>query len=117
MHGLALLLGVLLSPLGRLGHLVHNAFLVALRAGAHRLVAQSVRHALCRHAAVAYRGIQIVRAGEGEALEYGGYYLLIQHVLQRQILMAQFVLQHGAAAYDVLLAPLLFEPLLYLRAR
>ena len=114
--GLALLGGLLLAALRRLGDLVECGFLVGL-AAAGKLVAQAVRYARRGHAAVAYRGVEIVDVVERQALHYRGHYLLVQRVVYADAGVLQLVLKRLAAADNVLLAALLLEPLLYLRAR
>lgn len=76
MDGLTFLGCLLFAALRRFGDLIERGLLVGL-AAAGELVAQAVRHARRGHAAVAYRGVEIVDVVERQALHDGRYYLRI----------------------------------------
>ena len=113
MHGVAL---TLVAPLGLLVDLVERGLLLAGDI-ALQLILDAVDRALCGYAAVADRGEEIVHVREGEALEDDRQHLVGVNVRRRDARLAQLALEHLLAVGDVLLAPLLFEPLLDLRAR
>ena len=112
---LALLLRLLLAPLGGLGDLFKRGLAVGLDI-AH-LVAQTVRDPCGGNAAVADGSVEIVHRAEGQALEDGCYDTLVKHIVKREAVVPQLLGEHFAAADDVLLAALLLVPLLYLGAR
>ena len=115
MDGLALLLGGLgLPALGGLGHLVQGGFALGLLVLG--LIPEPVGGPGGGEPAVAHGGKEIVGRGEGEAFEDRGDDGLVHHVVQGQPVLAQGLLQHGAAALNVLLALFLLEPLLDLGA-
>src|SRR5699024_1966840 len=101
---------------GLLGYLVEDGLFLR-PAYARKLVLHAVDAAHSGLAAVADGGEELVQAGYGELLEYLRQHVLVRDVGHSEAAAPELRVEHIPSALDVLLAPLLLEPLLYLCAR
>ena len=114
-NGLGVPFCLLLAPFGGVGHLFYRAAVIGF-AALCCLVAQTVGDPDRGDAAVADGRIEVVLFVERQLLHHRMQDVRIQRIFKRDAHMAQLVLQHRAAAQDVLFPPFLLVPLLDLGA-
>ena len=109
-HRLGVVLGLLLPALSGIVDLLDDV--AVLGPGALDIIAQTVRHADRRDAAVSDGGKEIVFLVEGEFLHHGVEQVRIHGLVQTDTHVPEFILEHGTSAKDIFLPAFLLVPLL-----